>query len=165
MSTNSECAPAGQAILSPEQLFKTPFASLPQLIAAHAAERPNHPALVVEGRTVPYAELEALSARVAAALQRDGTKPGDRVATIGSAGIEHLVALLGALRAGAAVAPLPGLAHPDQLARMIKDVSPTHVFIDAQHESLAIGARVRWVGLEADRFSAWLSADPAAIRL
>jgi long-chain acyl-CoA synthetase len=153
--------------ISAGQLLAGPFATLPELIAAHAAERPQHPALRVEERSLDHAALEALTARVAAALQRDGARPGERVATLGGAGIEHLVAIIGALRAGLAVAPMPCQAHPDQIARMLGDVSPTHLFVDAQYPAAGAPVTTRRVDLDEAAFTAWLgsASTPAAVSL
>jgi o-succinylbenzoate---CoA ligase len=75
--------------------------------AAH--ERPRHPALVVEGRTVAYAELHDAARRVARRLAARGVGRGDRVATTLSPGLAF-AELLHALPAlGAVLVPLnPG---------------------------------------------------------
>ena len=49
-------------------LLAQPFGTLPALIRAHAVERPHHPALVQDERTLDYAALDAAMDRVAARL-------------------------------------------------------------------------------------------------
>jgi long-chain acyl-CoA synthetase len=91
--------------MSAEALLASPFAALPDLIRAHAAERPDRPALVEGGETLTYDGLAALMDRIAAALQRDGVCAGDAVAICAKTSINYAAAFLGILAAGAAVAP------------------------------------------------------------
>ena len=58
--------------MSVEDYLKEEFGTLSHLIALHAAEQPDHVALVLDDRSVTYAELDAVADRVAAAMQRDG---------------------------------------------------------------------------------------------
>jgi acyl-CoA synthetase (AMP-forming)/AMP-acid ligase II len=69
-------------------LLEQDFGTLPALIHAHATERPAHPALVQDARSVSYAELDALMDRVAASLQRDGLQPRDAIAICAGTSIE-----------------------------------------------------------------------------
>ncbi len=87
-------------------LLASEFATLPDLIRAHAAERPRHLALVEADAQLDYAGLAALMDRVAFALQRDGGREGDAVAVCAKTSINSVAAFCGILAAGAAVAPL-----------------------------------------------------------
>ena len=74
---------------------------------ARARRRAPAPAGAGAGRRMlDYAALDALMDRVAAALQRDGLRPGDSIAICASSVAEYAAVFLGALRAGVAVAPL-----------------------------------------------------------
>ena len=95
------------------------FQDLPSLIARHARQRPHAAAMREGDRCVSHAELDALSGRVAATLQRDGLAAGDCVALCAATCIEYVAVFLGALRAGAVVAPLAPSATPAQLAAMV----------------------------------------------
>ena len=55
-----------------EALLASPFAALPDIIRAHAAEHPDQLALVEGGEALTYGRLAALMDRIAFALQRDG---------------------------------------------------------------------------------------------
>src|SRR6476659_7764703 len=112
-------------------LLEQDFGTLPSLIHAHATERPDHPALVQDGRSVSYAELDALMDRVAASLQRDGLQPRDAIAICAGTSIEYAALFLGALRAGVAVAPLAPSSTADSLAVMIADCGARLLFTDA----------------------------------
>jgi long-chain acyl-CoA synthetase len=114
-----------------EHMLEQDFGTLPALIHAHATERPGHPALVQDGRSLSYAELDALMDRVAASLQRDGLQPRDAIAICAGTSIEYAALFLGALRAGVAVAPLAPSSTADSLAVMLDDSGTRLLFIDA----------------------------------
>ncbi|MDO8595976.1 MAG: class I adenylate-forming enzyme family protein, partial [Sulfuricaulis sp.] len=86
----------------PDQMFR----GVPDLIRAQAGQRPEHPALVLDDRSLDYADLDALTDRVAASLQRDGLVPGDVIAISAAASLEYVAVFLGSVRAGVVVAPL-----------------------------------------------------------
>ncbi|HVT37088.1 MAG TPA: class I adenylate-forming enzyme family protein [Nevskiaceae bacterium] len=106
------------------------FADMSTLLAGQAAQLGNHPALVLDNRTLNYAELNQAADRVAAALQRDGIRPRDAVAFCARMSIEYVTALLGALRAGATVVPLQTTLRPQTLAQMMSDCSARLLFLD-----------------------------------
>ncbi|WP_322012142.1 class I adenylate-forming enzyme family protein [Paraburkholderia sp. J12] len=142
-----------------------PFVSLPDEIRQLARTQGGHAALVCDGETVSYAAFDALVDRCAAALQRDGVAPRDVVAICAQGSIAYAVAFVGALRAGAAVAPLSPTAHPDSLAGMIANAGAALVFVDAEvRKALATASAppdVRTVRLDAqtgpEAFDTWLA--------
>lgn len=88
-----------------------PFGSIPALIEITAAERPTQPALILDGHTLNYVDLNRLIGRVASSLQRDGLVPGQVVAACASTSFEYVALFLGVLRAGGLMTPLPLLQH------------------------------------------------------
>jgi len=112
-------------------LVAPPFTTVSDLIAAHARRRPRQVALICDGRSLDYADLDAGVDRIAGTLQRDGVRAGDAVAICATNSIEYVLAFLGALRAGAAVAPLPQSTTSAALAAMIADTGARHLFLDA----------------------------------
>lgn len=113
------------------ELLRRDFGTLDALVAAHAASRPSHPALIHGDTTLPYAALDALVHRVAAALRRDGIGRGGVVAICALSSIPYAAVFLGALRAGAAVAPLAPSSAPAVLRSMVEDCGAGLVFLDA----------------------------------
>ncbi len=107
------------------------FTTFADLVATHATCRPRHVALTCDERSIDYAEFDARIDRVAAALQRDGIGLGDAVAICAANSIEYVVVFLAALRAGAAVAPVPQSAAPAALAAMVADTGARHLFVDS----------------------------------
>ena len=152
------------------------FGTVPALIGLQAGLQPNATALIDEGRSVTYAELDALMDRVAAGLQRDGVKPTEAVAICGLSCIEYAAAFLGGLRAGVAVSPLAPSSTPDQLAMMLKDCDARLFFLDAgvAREMAGVMDQVsaRRVALDAsdagEAFETWLppeGAKPQAVAI
>ena len=109
----------------------TEFAAITDLIHQHAVQAPARPALVEGQHVLDYAALDTLMDRVAAALQRDGLKPGDAIAICANTSIAYAAVFLGALRAGVTVAPLAPSSTPASLARMVADADARLVFTDA----------------------------------
>jgi long-chain acyl-CoA synthetase len=112
------------------KVLEQEFGTVPDLIRAHAAERPSHPALIQDDRVLSFAALDARMDEVAAALQRDGVKPGDAVAICAGTSIEYAVLFLSALRAGAAVTPLAPSSTAHSLATMLADSGARLFFLD-----------------------------------
>ncbi|AXX32478.1 amino acid adenylation domain-containing protein [Actinosynnema pretiosum subsp. pretiosum] len=105
-------AQTGQAVAVPE-------GTLVDRIAARAAQTPDAVAVVFEGSTLTYAELDRRSAAVARGLRERGAGKVVGVAIPRSA--ELVVALLGVLRSGAAYLPLD-LDYPaDRVEFMLAD--------------------------------------------
>ncbi len=106
------------------------FRDLPSMVAEHAQQRPNAPALVVGPQRLSYADLNALADRVAASFQRDGLGPRDVVAVCAASSVAYVAVFLGALRAGLAVAPLAPSSTPAQLMGMAADADAKRFFVD-----------------------------------
>jgi long-chain acyl-CoA synthetase len=86
--------------------------------------RPDAPALMWDGGRMTHGELSERVSRVAEALARSSVRPGDRLALSAPNGWPYVVALLGCLRAGAAVAPLDPLLRDEERAAILEDLHP-----------------------------------------
>jgi acyl-CoA synthetase (AMP-forming)/AMP-acid ligase II len=141
------------------------FRDLPGLIAQHAAQRPDALALIVGETRISWRELDALSDRVAASLQRDGAQPGRCVAICGLSSVAYVALFLGTLRAGLAAAPLAPSSTRVQLAAMVADAGAQPVFIDAAVAAMDVpwpaGSRLLRMDLDdgEDSWNAWLVPD------
>lgn len=82
---------------------------------------PDKVALVTGARRYTYGELDALAARLAASLQRLGVARGDRVAIFADNGVEAVVSVFGALKAGAVFMPVTPLTRSGKLAYLLND--------------------------------------------
>ena len=123
--------------------LESPFSTLPVLIAQHAIDRAEHPALIEDDQQMTYRQLDAEANRVAAALQRDGLKAGDAIAICGSNSINYAVLFVGALRAGLTVAPLAPSSSPESLLGMLADSASKLFFVDASVNKAIAGVRDR----------------------
>jgi long-chain acyl-CoA synthetase len=160
--------------MSAEELLAQDFGAFPDLIRAHARERPDHAALTEGDAILTYRELAALMDRIAFALQRDGVTPGEAVAICARASIPYSAVFCGVLAAGAVVAPLAPSSTAASLVMMIEDCSAKILFLDretgealegvsgagratpvALDDSAAGTSLLRWLGPE--------GAKPAAV--
>jgi acyl-CoA synthetase (AMP-forming)/AMP-acid ligase II len=116
--------------MSPDTLLDQDFGLVTDLIHGYAQERPQHPALIHDGRVLTYGALDSLMDRVAASLQRDGVQTGQVISICGASCVEYGVIFLGALRAGVAVAPLAPSSTPEALATMLADCGARILFLD-----------------------------------
>ena len=77
-----------------------------------------------------YATLDRTMDRVAAALQRDGLQPRQAVAICAGSSVDYMAVFLGALRAGAVVAPLSPSVTPASFQAMLADSEAGFLFVD-----------------------------------
>jgi amino acid adenylation domain-containing protein len=124
-------------------------------IAARAARTPDAPAVVFEGTTLTYAELDARANRLANRLRRLGVGPEVRVGLLLERAPELVVGILGVLRAGGAYVPLdpgyprerlaymladsrvPVLLAQDRLARLADGYAGTVLRLDTEWDAIA----------------------------
>ncbi|MEV5098970.1 non-ribosomal peptide synthase/polyketide synthase, partial [Streptomyces rochei] len=100
---------------------EVPAATLPELLAARAARTPEHEAVVYEGTSLTYAELDARAERLARALTARGAGPERFVAVAVPRSTELVVALLAVLRSGAAYVPVDPGYPADRIAHILRD--------------------------------------------
>jgi fatty-acyl-CoA synthase len=99
-----------------------------------ARETPETPAIIFDGRdTVSYQELERWTRAVAHGLVARGVKVGDRVGLIGANSLEWAVAAIGALRAGAIVAPYNQRFVTEELRYLVDNSDPMMVLAGEAH--------------------------------
>jgi long-chain acyl-CoA synthetase len=156
-------------VSSADALLEQEFGLISELVRAHARERPHHPALIDDTQRLDYAQLDRRMDRVAASLQRDGVHAGDVVAILASSSVDYAAAFLGALRAGAAVAPLALSATRRALDMMLMDCDAKVLFVDGDgsralgNEPMLAALRIVLLGSEG-----WWAADgsvPAAVQV
>ncbi|MCG1019691.1 amino acid adenylation domain-containing protein, partial [Mycetohabitans sp. B4] len=102
-----------------------------QLFEAQVERTPQAPALVVEERTLSYAQLNAQANRLAHQLIELGVKPDARVAICVERSPAMVVGLLAILKAGGAYVPLDPSYPGERLAHILADAAPDIVLADA----------------------------------
>ena len=118
------------SVLAPPDVPGERFVPLPQRIRANAAARPGAVALVDGDERLTWHDLAARMDAVAGNLAAAGMRPGDVAASLAGVTADHVALYLGVIAAGGAMAPLPLTAHPDALARMIRNSGAERVFGD-----------------------------------
>src|ERR1700752_617823 len=103
---------------------------LQHLLTDSAARAPRRPAVAVGERPLSYAELDGLSNQVARALLAQGVVPGDRVGILAPKSAAAVVALFGALKAGACYVPLDPKSPAGRLITIMNDGGITVVLAD-----------------------------------
>jgi len=110
----------------------TGFESIADRLRRVAQQQPQALALGDGQQLLDYRTLDRLVDRVAAALQRDGVKKGQAVASCATTGVPQAVWTLGTLRAGAVPAPIAPSVTPAQFGAMVADSGAAFVFVDDQ---------------------------------
>ncbi|MGE8360383.1 non-ribosomal peptide synthase/polyketide synthase [Pseudomonas sp.] len=104
------------------------------LFAEQVAQHPDKLAVVCEGESLSYAELDARSSRIAAALIESGAQPDRLVAVLADRGLAYLVGLIGILKAGACYLPLEVKHPPERLAEIL-DLSQAPLLLAGREQS------------------------------
>ena len=107
-----------------------------EAFAAQAARTPDAPALVFEGVTLSYAELDARANRAAHVLRDMGVGPDQPVALCTRRGPAMMVGALAILKAGGAYVPMDPAYPPERLAHYLSDsgarvIVTEHAALDA----------------------------------
>ncbi len=157
-------------ILDSATMLASDFATLPDLIAAHARERGDKEALAAKDGTIDFAGLDQLLDRIAAALQRDGVAQGQAIAIVAGSSLEYGTVFLGALRAGCVAAPLAPSATGEAIAAMIADCGAPILFLDhdAAQTLKPFTLDIQVIRLDTEAFATWLAPEgsvPAAVTI
>lgn len=149
-----------------QTLLQSDFATLPDLVRAHAASRPQAIAVADPDVRYSWAELDALCDRIAARLQREGVGPGGAVAIAGFNSAMQVAVILATLRAGAIAGLITYSATGEQMAAMIADTGGRHLFLDAAAAITLDGQTIDQHRIAMDDSSAgepisdWMDAAP-----
>jgi acyl-CoA synthetase (AMP-forming)/AMP-acid ligase II len=104
---------------------------LEELLGASAESWPEEVALESDGESLTYAELDSAADRVAASLQDQGVRRGDRVGIHLEKSIEAVVSLYGTMRAGGAYVPLDASAPAARTAYIAADCEMAALISDS----------------------------------
>lgn len=89
-----------------------------------AGQYPEDVALILESGSMKYCELLARAAHAAQVLRVNGVKDGDLVAVLTDDPVESIVALLGAMGAGAVYMPLDAALPAARLTEALAALTP-----------------------------------------
>ncbi|GGA41713.1 hypothetical protein GCM10010981_33410 [Dyella nitratireducens] len=130
-----------------------------QVFEQHALARPDAMALLYNGESLSYGELNRRANQVAHALIAKGIGPDDRVAIGMERGIALIVGLLGILKAGGAYVPLDPTYPLERLAYMLRDSAPSIVLTQPSLQARWASSGVPMLVLDEDGTSRELSPD------
>ncbi|HEX6290743.1 MAG TPA: amino acid adenylation domain-containing protein, partial [Herpetosiphonaceae bacterium] len=131
---------------------------LPDLVAAHAAQRPHALALVDPDHAWSYHALDQRANQLAHLLQARGVAPDVCVALVLDRSAALVLAQLAVLKAGGGFLPLDPAAPAARTARMLHDAQPALLLTTAPLRPAALPAALPVLCLDADR--ALLDAAP-----
>ncbi|WP_406737549.1 amino acid adenylation domain-containing protein [Streptomyces sp. NBC_00853] len=101
-----------------------PQSLVPELFEAQAARTPDSTALVHEGDSLTYAQLDARANRLAHHLIAEGAGPEQLVAIALPRSVDQITAAIAVLKSGAAYLPIDPEYPVERIAFMIDDAGP-----------------------------------------
>lgn len=116
-------------------------------------------ALVAGGRRLTYAELDALSDRLAAGLAASGVRRNDRVLVFMDNCWEAAVSIFAVLKAGAAFSPVNPSTKADKLAYVTGNCRPAAILTQGRLAPIALEARA---AAKTEAMAVVSTAGPAA---
>ena len=102
--------------------------TLSDALAWWARMRPEQPAIILHGESLPYGELKAWSDRVAAMLIAEGVRPGDRVAICSTNSLAYCALIMGIIRAGGIVSPVNFRYTAREIRELCEETGPRLTF-------------------------------------
>ncbi|PHP64714.1 long-chain fatty acid--CoA ligase [Zhengella mangrovi] len=103
--------------------------SLGDLLETACKSYASRPAFSCMGKTISYSDLLDASSAIGAFLQKQGLKPGARVALMMPNILQYPIAMMGVLRAGYVVVNVNPLYTPRELEHQLKDSGAEAVII------------------------------------
>ncbi|MET3109010.1 long-chain acyl-CoA synthetase [Oxalobacteraceae bacterium GrIS 2.11] len=113
----------------PAEIDLSNYQSLAQLMEESFKKYAGRPAFVCMGKSILYAELDAMSLQIAAWLQTKGLPKGARVAVMMPNVLQYPAAMVGIIRAGYTVVNVNPLYTPRELEHQLKDSGAEAIFI------------------------------------
>ncbi len=110
-------------------------------------------------RRLTYREAWAIIERVAAYLERDGVKPGDKIAVIGHNSSEWALAYFSIIRAGAIVVPLDNLLKDNEAEHFMEFGGVSRVFADPERLTGLSDALVKYSLEDSDAYPSIMGMD------
>jgi fatty-acyl-CoA synthase len=113
---------------------------LGEILARSARRRPDKPALVFEGESRTFAELDRRVNQLANAMAARGVEPGGKVAILMQNGLEVVESYLACAKLGAWAVPLNFRLAPAEVAHIVQDSDSCAMLSDAPLAAVAAAA-------------------------
>ncbi|NEB78123.1 fatty acid--CoA ligase [Streptomyces sp. SID14478] len=114
---------------------------------AHAGGRPDHPAIICQGRVTTYDKFHRDSNRAGHALRACGIRTGDRVAYLGRESENYYVVMLACAKAGAVLVPVNWRLTPAEVDHILRDAQASLIFVDDEFWDTVATVRRQLPGL------------------
>ncbi|THV29138.1 long-chain-fatty-acid--CoA ligase [Glycomyces paridis] len=105
-------------------------------VGFHAGRRPDHPAIVCQGRTVTWEALHRESNRTARSLAAAGLGAGDRVAYLGKESEHYYELFFACAKAGVVLVPVNWRLAGPEVEYLLRDSGSVLVFAEAEYGPL-----------------------------
>lgn len=105
--------------------------------AEHARQRPDHLAVICEGREVTYAELHRRSNQTAHGLLAEGLRRGARVAYLGRESEHYYEIALGCAKSGTVLVPINWRLTSREVDHVLRDSNAELLFIEREFRPVA----------------------------
>lgn len=109
--------------------------NIADLLRESAVNRPQHPALIFEGRIYTYRELDRLTDRFAASLQAACIKPGQVIGLLLESGPQLVITVLGAFKAGVVPNVVNAMLRPEEVRAVICDSQAVWLLTDSERQA------------------------------
>lgn len=109
--------------------------NIADLLRSSAATRPDHPALIFEGRTYTYGDLDRLTDQFAAALRHGGVQPGQVIGVVLESGPALVITVLGAFKAGVVPNVVNAMLRPEEVRTVVADSGAVWLLTDSDRET------------------------------
>ena len=148
------------------------ISNVADILRHHAAERPDEPALVMDDRTMSWAELYERASRVAAGLAAAGVGSQDRIGFVDKNGIEHFEVFFGAALANAVCVDVNWRLAPPEVEFIVNDAAAKVLVVgrdfvpvlDAIADALTSVGTILVIGghEKYQDYDEWVASHPAA---
>jgi acyl-CoA synthetase (AMP-forming)/AMP-acid ligase II len=105
--------------------------------AEHARQRPDHLAVICEGREVTYAELHRRSNQTAHALLAEGLRRGARIAYLGRESEYYFEIALGCAKSGTVLVPINWRLTSREVDHVLRDSNAELLFVEREFRPVA----------------------------
>ncbi len=103
------------------------------IVEDHARRNPGKACLVMDDRTLTYADVEQQANRWARGLARQGVGKGDRVLVMMRSGIDNVLIWLGLCKLGALIVPVNEAYKGNMLRHQANDAAAELAIVDERH--------------------------------
>jgi fatty-acyl-CoA synthase len=113
--------------------------SMADMLRGRARAQPAHSAVVFEGRTTTYGQLDAHTSRVAQGLIAFGIAPGARTAVLDFNSDRYVEVYFGTVKARATMVGINARLAPPEVVYVANDAHVEVLFVGAEHYALVEG--------------------------